>query len=308
MVGRAGAVLLLAACVVTAGCVEDRRIQPAGSVDAGGPGVIDASIITTDGVVAPGQCDMTGVWIVGQVVFATSLGADQKSLNFFYHDITQDGDVFTINKSLNCGFRVTGTTTVTIPDATLEALAINTSSSVGRQGTSVPTGDGNGCKIDLDRTYNIRAATKSTFLTDHWVVGDPAKPLSEFPTLPPDSASGMEDWDSDSHEGFTLSTGLGERYVAQRDWNEHHGVVPLADFNAGKFGGESIMGAVWDAQEAVSDETPPLLAIGSTPINPGWAWYAKVGDALEIVEDGARPVLETCKNVQRLVLKTFPNP
>lgn len=298
---------LSAASVLVGGCVQDRRIEPVGSADAGMT-VIDATIITTDGIVAPGQCDMTGVWIVAQVVFAQSLGAEQKSVNWFYHDITQEGDRFTINKSLNCGFRVTGTTTVTLPDDTLESLAINTSSSVGRQGTSRVTGDGLSCKVDLDRTYNIRAANKATFLTDHWVVGDPPKPLSEFPALPADTAAGMEDWDSDGKEGFTLSTGLGNRYVAQRDWNEHHGVIPLEAFNTGQFGGESIMGAVWDAQETVSDDTEPLLRIGSSPINPGWAWYAKVGDQLEIVEDGARPILETCKNVQRLALEIFPNP
>jgi len=299
--------LLAAVSIILGGCVKDRRIEPLGSSDAGAA-IPDATVITTDGNTAPGQCDMTGVWIVAQVVFAQSLGASQKSVNWFYHDITQDGDRFTITKSLNCGFRVTGTTTVTLPSDTLEALAINTSSSVGRQGTSVITGDGAGCKIDLDRTYNLRAANKAMFLTDYWVIGDPPKPLSEFPPLPADTASGMEDWDSDGKEGFTLSTGLGNRYVAQRDWNEHHGVVPLADFSAGKFGGESVMGAVWDAQESVSNDTDPLLRVGSTPNNPGWAWYAKVGDQLQIVQDGPRPVLETCKNVQRLALEIFPNP
>lgn len=295
------------ACLAAAvGCAEDRVLQPAGDSDAavidgsdgGGPDDADAGGFSL-------ACDMTGVWIVAQVTFSTALGADQRSVNWFYHDMSQTGSTFTIDNSLNCGFRVTGTTTVTLSDDTLEALALENSSSVGRQGTMARTGDGTRCDFDLDRTYNIRAANKAQFLTDHWQIGDPDKDLDTFPQLPADAAAGMEDWDADSHEGFTLSTGLGDRYVAQRDWNEHHGTVPK---NANQFGGENIVVVAWDGQESVSDETSPFLRTGSDPQNPGYAYYRRVGDALVVVDTGDRPELETCKNVQRLALETWPDP
>jgi hypothetical protein len=234
------------------------------------------------------------------VVHATALGADQKTVNWFYHSISQDGDAFTIDDSLNCGFRVTGTTTVTLPDATLTALAEHTSSSVGRKGTFAL--NGGMCDFALDRTYNIRGATESTFLDDHWMVGDPDKPLGDFPQLPGDASAGMEDWDSDGKEGITLSTGLGERYVAQRDWNQHAGTVPTQSTS---FGGDGVIVVTWDSQEAVSSQTSVLLRTSATPVNPGYAYYAKVGAALTVVPGD---VLATCKNVQRLALETWPSP
>lgn len=305
---RFGAIALL---LTWAGCAEDRVLQPQGSDDGGGGGGGDdaGSVPHVDaGPSGAGSehCDMTGVWIVAQVTFSTALGATQKSVNWFYHDITQTGDTYIIEKSLNCGFRVTGTTTVTLRDETLAALAINESSSAGRQGTFSLNGDGTTCTFDLDRVYNLRAANKAMFLTDHWVLGDPDKALSTFPPLPANAGAGIEDWDNDGHEGFTLVAGtLGDRYVAQRDWNEHAGTVPI---DADQFGGDGVIVVTWDGQEAVSQETPPLLRTQSTPDNPGHAWWARVNGALDVVESGPNPELETCKNVQRLALETFPNP
>lgn len=291
---------------VLAACAEDRVLQPQGSVDAGepiDPGDPDARPATggvDGGGSASSECDMTGTWIVAQVTTSVALGADQTSVNWFYHSITQQADTFTVNESLNCGFRVTGTTTVTLPDATTLALAENTSSSVGRTGTF--TLNGGMCDFSINRAYNIRGADKAQFLANHWTIGDPPKPLGDFPQLPGDAGAGMEDWDSDGMEGITLSTGLGNRYVAQRDWNEHAGTVaPMST----SFGGDGVIVVTWDSQEAVSDQTSVLLRAGSTPQNPGHAYYAKVDGMLTVVPNDK---LETCKNVQRLALETWPNP
>lgn len=243
---------------------------------------------------------MTGRWIAVQVTLSEALGAEQKTTNWFWMDIEQSGETFTVVDSLNCGFRVTGTTTVTISDDTTEALALRTSSSVGRQGTMRDVGSE--CEFSMNRTYNLRGATRSTFLDDHWTIGDPDKPLDEFPQLPADMASGMEDWDGDGMDAITFDTGLGPRYAAQRDWNEHAGNVPK---NADQFGGDGIVVATWDSQEAISDQTSLLLRSSATPINPGFAHYARVGSALEIIDGD---VLETCKNVQRAALEIWPNP
>lgn len=300
---RASVAFALGLSVLSA-CAEDKVIGPMGD-DDGGTTTIDARVITTDGGPtidgnpSSGDCDMTGRWIVAQVTFSTALGAQQKAVNWFYHDITQSGDQFTITKSLDCGFRVTGSTTVTLKDATLDALA-KRSTSVGRKGTYKLSGDGSKCELALARTYCLRGANMATFLSDHWTIGDPDKALSTFPALPANMGAGMEDWDADAKEGFTLNTGLGDRYVAQRDWNSHAGSVAKG---ATMFTGTDIV-VTWDGQEAVSMQTGALLRTTSTPMNPGRASWAKVDGELVVTASE----LETCKNVQRLALMKFPNP
>jgi hypothetical protein len=295
-------VLMLALLVASVGCTEDRVVQPAGDSDAHlAAQEPDADTTLPDG--GGGSCDMTGRWIGVQVVYASALGAQQKTVNWFFHEITQTGDSFTIVQSLNCGLRVTGTTTVTISDVTTEALAKKTSFSNGRKGTFKPTADGK-CEFTLDRTYNLRGAALGPFLLDTWMVGDPPLPLTDFMPLPANAAEGMEDWDGDGKEGITLHTGLGDRYVAQRDWSQDHGFVAPGD----RIGGKGLIVVTWDGQEKVSTQTPLILQTGSTPVNPGYAYYERVGDRLEVVTTGAHPELETCKNVQRIALEDFADP
>jgi hypothetical protein len=299
----------LIACVALLGaCAEDRILQPQGSAD-GGP-IADATPGTptpvhgSDATPSLG-CNMTGTWVVAQVTHSVALGAQQKSVNWFLHEIDQSGGRFEIVRSLNCGFRVTGTTTATLGDPALGALAKFTSSSVGRRGTMTETEDGTRCRFELDRTYNIHGANKARFLTDHWRTGDPPKDLAEFPPLPEDAASGMEDWDGDGVEGLTIRTGLGDRHVAQRDWNDHAGFVPKA---ADEFGGENVVVAAWDGQEVVSKVTNPLLRVRSEPESPGFAHYRRLS-AGEITfrESGATPEVDTCKDVQRKALELWPD-
>lgn len=277
----------------------------AGRGAAGMAGMAGARGEAGAGGATSAACDMTGQWIEVQVAFAEALGARQTTVNWIYYEIAQHGDVFTATRSLNCGLRVTGTTTVTLSEETMEALAIHNPSSQGRKGTFVPTPDGTGCRFDLDRAYNLRGAHWERFLADYWMVGDPPRDLTTFPPLPMNAGEGMEDWDGDGIEGITLRTSLGDRYVAQRDWNEEHGTVPAS---SRQFGGEGVVVVTWDGQEAVSEETNLFLRTSSTPLNPGRAWWIKVDGELQVVTDGPRPELETCRNVQRLALEKQPNP
>lgn len=275
-----------------------------GPSDAGGGGAGAAGGGTlNDAAVPESPCDMTGLWIAEQHTVSTAIGADQRATNYYYYQIRQEGDRFTIEKGLNCGLIVQGTTSVTLGDATLEALAPQESAGLGRQGTFKPAADGKSCEFQLDRSYNLRAANKAEFLTNHWKIGDPPKPLSEFPSLPK-TPPGMEDWDGDGKDGFTLKTGLGQRYVTQRDWNEHSGTAPM---RAVEFGGEGAITVTWDSQEAVSDQTDLILRTGSTPKGDGWARYARADGRLTVVETGDRPVLTTCRNVQSLARQLWPS-
>ncbi len=275
----------------------------AGMAGRGGSGGVPG--LGGSGGASSALCDMTGKWIEAEVTFSDALGARQTTVNWIYYDIVQRGDRFQAVKSLNCGLRVTGTTTVTLRDATMEALALKNSSSQGRQGTFKLAAGGGMCEFQLDRTYNLRGANWDQYMGNTWRIGDPPIPLSMFPALPPNEAAGMEDWDGDAVEGITLITSFGERYVAQRDWNEESGMVPTS---ATRFGGMGVVSVVWDGEEAVSEMTNLFLRTSSTPQSPGYSQWIKVDQDLTVVTTGAHPELETCKNVQRLALDRIPNP
>jgi hypothetical protein len=286
-----------AVLVVGGGCSKD-GVAGSDGADAGA----DAAPSGPDANVGANPCDMTGVWIAEQHVTATALSTDQNTTTWYYYKITQTGDAFTVVDQLNCGLVVDGTTTVSINDATLEALAPQEFAGIGRSGTFKADADGQHCDFAFDRMYNLRGANKATYLTDTWKVGDPPKPLSDFaalPTAPP----GMEDWDKDGMDGITLSSGLGNRYVAQRDYNEHAGTVPQF---AAQFGGMGVIDVKWDTQEGISNETSPLLRVSATPKGDGWARYARADSTLTVVTTGAHPALDTCHNVQQLAQKTWP--
>ena len=272
-------------------CSKD-GVTGGGDVDAGA----DAKPTGPDANVGNKPCDMSGVWIAEQHVTSTALGSDQNTTTWYYYKITQTGDAFTVVDQLNCGLVVDGTTTVTLDDTTLEALATQEFAGLGRSGTFKPSADGAHCDFAFDRMYNLRGADKATYLTNSWKIGDPPKALSDFtalPTAPP----GMQDWDKDNMDGITLRSGLGNRYVAQRDYNEHAGTV--AQF-AARFGGQGVITVKWDSQEGISQQTPALLRISATPKGDGWARYARADSTLTVVTTGAHPALDTCHNVQQL--------
>lgn len=284
--------LLAALLLLLAGCPKDGIAGDDGGDDAAG----DGGPTGPDADVGDSPCDMSGVWIGEQHTVSVALATDQFTTTFYYYAIEQTGDRFTIVDALNCGFVVDGTTTVTLGDATLEALARQEMAGPNRQGNYVENGDQ--CEFSLDRSYNIRGADKAAYLTDHWNIGDPAKELSTFPALPT-APPGMEDWDGDNMDGITLTSGLGPRYVAQRDWNQHSGTTSTF---ASQFGGEGVIVVQWDSQEGISTQTSPLLRTTATPSGDGWARYARAPQ-LEIV---AGDDLQSCRNVQQLAQQIWP--
>lgn len=285
-----GVHLVAAALLCVAACAKDGV-----NGDDVGDDAPDADPNQPDADVGDTPCDMSGTWIAEQHTVSEALSTPQNTTNYFYFEISQTGDTFTVDRELHCGFVVDGTTTVTIDDATLAALASQEVAGPGRQGTYVQEGDT--CAFAIDRIYNVRGADKAAYLTDHWTVGDPDVALTALPALP-DAPPGMEDWDGDNMDGITLRSGLGNRYVSQRDWNEHHGTTPTF---AAEFGGEGVITVEWDSQEGISDQTPPLLRATATPSGPGWARYARAGGI-----DGTGTELEICRAVQQLAQDTWP--
>lgn len=278
--------------LLLAGCPKDGISGDDGGDDVAG----DGGSSGPDADVGDTPCDMSGVWIAEQHTVSVALATDQNTTNYYYYSIEQAGDRFTIVDGLNCGFVVDGTTTVTLGDATLEALARQEMAGPNRQGNYLENGDQ--CEFSLDRSYNLRGANKAQYLTDHWNIGDPDKALSTFPALP-SAPPGMEDWDGDNMDGITLTSGLGPRYVAQRDWNQHSGTTPTF---ASQFGGDGVIVVQWDSQEGISTQTAPLLRTTATPSGDGWARYARAPQ-LEIV---AGDDLMSCRNVQQLAQQIWP--
>jgi hypothetical protein len=284
--------LLGALMFVLTGCPKDSGPGDDESDDDGGAAVDAAAV---DAAVDQ-ACNMTGVWIAEQHTVSLALGAQQRATIFYYYEIEQTDDRFTIVDAMHCGLVVDGTTTVTIGDETLEALARQEMAGPNRQGTYTQNGDQ--CEFTLDRMYNIRGANKEQYLTDHWNVGDPGKELSTFPELPTEPP-GMEDWDGDNMDGITLTSALGQRYVSQRDWNQHAGTTGTF---AAEFGGEGVIVVEWDNQEGISEQTDPLLRNTASPSGDGWARYARAPN-LEIIPDDD---LQSCRNVQQLIQQTWP--
>ena len=284
-------------CIVLVGACSSDGVTGSDGVDAGA----DAPMVGPDANVGANPCDMTGTWIAEQHTTSTALGSDQNTTTWYYYQITQSGDRFTVVDQLNCGLVVDGTTTVTLDDATLEALAPQEFAGEGRAGSFKPSADGQHCDFSFDRMYNLRGADKATYLTAAWKVGDPPKPLSAFPAMPT-SPPGMQDWDKDNMDGITLRSGLGNRYVAQRDYNEHAGTVPQF---AAQFGGSGVIDVKWDSEEGISTQTSPLLRVTATPKGDGWARYARADTTLTVVKTGAHPALDTCRNVQQLAKSTW---
>jgi hypothetical protein len=282
------AIVLMLGC--GAGCAHDVVL---GDDDAGDDTGDDAS--GPDADTGDGPCDMTGIWIAEQHTVSIALSQDQNTTNWYYYAIADDGDRFTVTDSLNCGFVVDGTTTVSLGDETLAALAEQEIAGPNRGGTYKESGSE--CEFSFDRMYNLRGADKVAYLTGTWNVGDPPKPLSEFPAMPT-QPPGMQDWDGDNMDGITLVSGLGERYVAQRDWNEHAGTVP--QYSA-MFGGPDVVVVHWDSQEGISTQTPPLLRTTATPSGDGWARYARADGQLTVTTP-----LETCRAVQQLAGQFWP--
>ena len=251
---------------------------------ADAPAEPDASL---DGNRGSAPCDMTGAWIVAEHTQLSWLGATQHRVRWFYQRVSQIGDRFIVDDYLNCGFQITGTTTISLPDATLAALAAQQVEGLGRWGTYRPTGDGQ-CQFALDVAYEIHGANRATYLTDVWNVGDPALPLTQFPALP-GAPPGLEDSDMDGHDGVTLQSGLGPTYVTQRGWNAYAG---LSSPTAREFGrGEDIL-VRWDLDEVILPETPLILRTERTPRGDGWVEYMRTTIS-------RREPLDTCRDVQQ---------
>lgn len=233
------------------------------------------------GPLDPNGCDLTGIYIAEQETQNATLGTGIAiARNWYYYEIEDEGDRFTVTRGWDCGFETGGITSVALFPETTAALALRNrqdgvlDASVDppvviapRTGIYRPSRDPNQCEFFMDRWWWIRGAS-----IDH------LPPREEYETtdipdmeakapLPTRKApEGQEDWDGDGQPGITLEIFKplrGQRHVVQRDWNE---LGPfLVPDGAGRFMGP----ASFDNQETVLEASSALLNVGSRPLDEG---------------------------------------
>lgn len=238
-----------------------------------GPGPDDSTTVVGEGewkqrVSAANDCDMTGKWIAQIITVSSALGAEATSYNWYYYDITDNGDEATINRGWDCSFEVCGTSSVfPLPetgeelslrnrqDGVLDAVANITVAP--RRVIYKPAGDGL-CYFEMERWWWLRGLDSTSFYPPRDRFADMTH--SEMNGLVPmptkANTAGNEDWDGDGYPGIYLSVtapAIGHRHVSHRDWNEYGpALIPDGSSNF-------IVPADFDAQEIVYSANPSLL-------------------------------------------------
>lgn len=233
------------------------------------------------GPLEPNGCNLTGHWIAEQEtlnsVLVTGLAVAH---NWYYFEIADEGDSFTVVRGWDCGFETTGISTVALFPETTAALALRNrqegilDASVDpplrvapRTGIFRPARHAGQCELYMDRWWWIRGASPS-LLPERSRYGEldiaDMEAIAKLPTR--DSLDGNEDWDGDGHPGIALEIFKplrGQRHVVQRDWHEV-GPFLVPD------GAKRMLGPIgFNNQETVLEASSPLLAAGSTPRDEG---------------------------------------
>lgn len=171
---------------------------------------------------ASDACDLSGRWIVTERATSVAAGAKQINLTWFYVELTQRGDAFTMSKTLLCG----GSTKS--PPGELVSIVMDDSPAWpayqkytnydGRKGTSVKSGAG--CDLTVESAALVRGATVSAYK-------DPSAALPTAEQKASGSSPGWEDWDEDGKPGVTMNvpTVNAKLYTAFRTVTNYKGSI-----------------------------------------------------------------------------------
>jgi hypothetical protein len=170
---------------------------------------------------APSSCDLTGSWLVTVHKVTDGLGNLQTVHDYYFYEIAQQGDAFSVARSLKCGSDVIGggAFAITVSYAGAQAGVIKHVTHDGRTGTSVSAAGG--CQITFAEQYTVAGATVPYYL-------DPSTTLPTVDDMATDTMPGWEDWDEDGKPGITgvlEGTITGEIYTAAREWASYSGTA-----------------------------------------------------------------------------------
>lgn len=213
-------------------------------------------------------CDLTGKWIAQIITTSSALGADATAYNWYYYDITDNGDTATINRGWDCSFEVCSTSSVAVLSATSEALALRNrqdgelDATTGlrvapRRVTYKPDGPGM-CYFEMEKWWWLRGLDTSKYYPprEEFETATHIQMRASNPIPTKANQAGSQDWDNDGRPGIYLSVespAVGSRDVGHRDWNKygparvHDGVTNF------------IVPADFDADEVVFAANPALL-------------------------------------------------
>jgi hypothetical protein len=164
-------------------------------------------------------CSMQGLWAVRMTTYNQSL-ATSVVANWYYLEITQEGEAFEVVDSLDCGYGMqsVGASGITSA-AAIDAFSAH-NSQVGRRGTSARSGSH--CDLAFARFWSVRGANEASYLPEGHDDARSIDELREAVPLPSaEHSSGQEDWDHDGKPGVSLLIGSNDaRYSTSRDWSE----------------------------------------------------------------------------------------
>lgn len=223
------------------------------------------------GTAKEADCDLNGVWIARQSTEAEALLAKQIANNWYYLELTQNGEEVEVTAHKDCGIQVYGSVTVQLTPATTRALMAH-NSQVGRKGKVVKQADGT-CSFEMETFWSVRGVTESQYLpTPRTRDVTVAQLKSELP-LPAKGSSGIEDWDGDGQPGTAWQiSGIaqGQRHSAQRDRTTWFSAPGYTIAGSNSFS-DLLVRASFDVEELVYEakapdgSEAPTLRVVATP-------------------------------------------
>jgi hypothetical protein len=165
------------------------------------------------------DCDASGLYAVRMANYARFI-VDSVTSNWYYLEITQDGDALRVVDSLDCGYGSAGGGMRAYTAASGDATRAERNSQAGRLGVMRKSGEV--CDFKLARFWSVHGVAEELYLPDgHFATYDlaHAQGLVALPTDP--AHEHVEDWDEDGFPGTSTLIGSSEaRYSVSRDWNE----------------------------------------------------------------------------------------
>jgi hypothetical protein len=206
--------ILVAALAGSAGCgaSPDAGEDPQNDFRDDEAGPDGGSLVLDD-------CDASGMYAVRMANYARFI-VDSVTSNWYYLEISQEGDELRVVDSLDCGYGSAGGGMRAYTSATGDATRAEHNSQAGRVGVMRKSGEV--CDFKLDRFWSVHGLAEELYLPDgHFATYDLAH-LQELLPLPTDPEhEDVQDWDEDGFPGTSTYIGSSEaRYSVSRDWNE----------------------------------------------------------------------------------------